>query len=243
MPEESVAVLGADIDVIDLREVTVPGDLVVVPDAEPLPLRRQRWKRVVETLLTVLLVLLLAPLLLWIAAAVLLTSGRPFWYSQSRVGRGGKHFECYKFRTMVRDADAVLVDLLAEDEALRNEFANGFKLKNDPRVTKLGRILRKTSLDELPQLLNVLRGDMALVGPRPMVDSEIPLYGPHFDTVTSVRPGLTGLWQVSGRNHVSYTQRVEMDVIYVSRHSMLTDTVILLKTLKQVVLPFRNGAY
>ena len=185
--------------------------------------------------------LLTAPLLVAIALMVWLMDGGPALYSQPRVGRDGRHFRCLKFRSMCVDADARLARLLASDENARREWQADHKLRVDPRITRLGRFLRKTSLDETPQLINVLRGEMSLVGPRPIVDAEIPRYGRRFAAYCAQRPGITGLWQVSGRNDVSYRRRVALDTAYSARKSISLDMRILFATVPAVVL--RRGSY
>ena len=152
-----------------------------------------------------------SPLLIAIAIAVKCTSQGPVFFVQQRIGRGYRRFGCIKFRTMELDADRRLQSLLASCPQLRAEFEKDHKLRNDPRITPIGQFLRTTSLDELPQLFNILRGQMSVVGPRPIVEEEIPRYGAAMDQVLSVRPGLTGLWQVSGRNNVRYQRR---DVVF-----------------------------
>lgn len=181
-----------------------------------------------------------APVLLWIAAKVM-SSGRPIFYGHKRVGQNGKHFLCYKFRTMAVNADVLLKELLERDPEARAEWDRDFKLKNDPRITSIGHFLRKTSLDELPQLWNVLKGEMSLVGPRPVVDAELERYGNQIDYYLEAKPGVTGLWQVSGRNDVSYETRVYLDAWYVKNWSLFNDIVILLKTVK--VIFKKDGAY
>ncbi|WP_106305763.1 sugar transferase [Paraburkholderia sp. BL18I3N2] len=186
------------------------------------------------------LLLVLLPIFLVIGCVVLSDGGSAF-FGHPRVGKGGRSFRCLKFRSMVPKADVVLAELLATDASAREEWNRDFKLKNDVRVTSLGRFLRKTSLDELPQLWNVLRGDMSLVGPRPIVKKELERYGPDAYYYLSVRPGVTGLWQVSGRNNVDYATRVALDVSYVKRRSTLLDISILLRTFKVVF--DGSGAY
>ena len=151
-----------------------------------------------------------SPLFLLLAALVKLSSPGPVFYVQKRVGRGYRRFGCIKFRTMRPDADAVLAQVLERSPSMRAEFERDFKLRDDPRITPIGRFLRRSSLDELPQFLNVLRGEMSVVGPRPIVAKEIERYGEYMDEVLAVRPGLTGLWQVSGRNNLSYPKRVRL---------------------------------
>lgn len=179
-------------------------------------------------------------LILWIL--VVTTSRGPAIYRHRRIGRNGSHFECLKFRTMSEDADQLLAELLEESDDVRAEFQETQKLQDDPRVTSIGRFLRRFSLDELPQFWNILRGDMSVVGPRPIVDEERPKYGGDLPVVLSVRPGLTGLWQVSGRNDLSYEQRVRLDRHYVLNRTFFGDLRIILKT---VLVMFKkdNGAY
>ncbi len=177
-----------------------------------------------------------------ILAVLVRLDGGPATFAHRRIGRGGRAFGCLKFRSMVPDAEARLAAVLASDPAARAEWDATRKLKNDPRVTRIGAFLRKTSLDELPQLLNVLRGEMSLVGPRPVTASELDLYyGAAAGHYQSVRPGITGLWQVSGRNDVSYARRVALDVAYVSRPSLVEDIRLLLATPAAIL--FRRGAY
>jgi lipopolysaccharide/colanic/teichoic acid biosynthesis glycosyltransferase len=187
------------------------------------------------------LLLLASPVLLLIGLLVRMTDGGPAFFSQPRIGRDGRHFRCFKFRTMCVDADVRLARLLATDEKARREWQADHKLRVDPRITRLGRFLRKTSLDEAPQLINVLRGEMSLVGPRPIVDAEIPRYGRRFAAYCAQRPGITGLWQVSGRNDVSYRRRVALDTAYSVRKSLALDMRILVATVPAVVL--RRGSY
>lgn len=184
-----------------------------------------------------------SPVLLFLALLVKLSSPGPVFYVQRRVGRGYQRFGCIKFRTMRPDADAVLAKVLEEDPALRAEYERDFKLKRDPRITSIGRFLRRSSLDELPQFLNVLRGEMSVVGPRPIVDKELVRYGDYMDEVASVRPGLTGLWQVSGRNNLSYKKRVKLDLAYARGRSFTLDLAIILRTFGVLLLPMDRGAY
>lgn len=185
--------------------------------------------------------LLLAPFFL-IVALMVRADGGPAFFAHQRVGRGGKLFGCLKFRSMVIDSQARLETLLASDPTARAEWEATRKLKNDPRITRIGRFLRSTSLDELPQLINVLRGEMSLVGPRPVQEAEIDrYYGASAAHYMAVRPGITGLWQVSGRSETSYESRVALDVAYVSRPSLLADFSILLRT--PVAVLSRRGAH
>ena len=184
---------------------------------------------------------LLAPFFL-IVALMVRADGGPAFFAHQRVGRGGKLFGCLKFRSMVIDSQARLEALLASDPAARAEWEATRKLKNDPRITRIGGFLRSTSLDELPQLINVLRGEMSLVGPRPVQEAEIDrYYGASAAHYMAVRPGITGLWQVSGRSETSYESRVALDVSYVSRPSLLADLSILLRT--PVAVISRRGAH
>jgi Undecaprenyl-phosphate galactose phosphotransferase WbaP len=196
-------------------------------------------KRGADVMLATALLCALSPLLFGIALLVQ-HDGGPVFYRQSRVGLGGGLFRCIKFRSMVMDGDARLNELLARDPSAAAEWLASYKLSCDPRVTPLGRILRRTSLDELPQLFNVLRGDMSLVGPRPIVPAELSKYGDATHLYLAVRPGLTGLWQVSGRSDTTYAERVRLDTWYVINWSPWLDLGILLRTIPAVLL--RRGA-
>ena len=167
--------------------------------------------------------------------------GGPAFYFQNRIGKDGKPFKCWKFRSMVTNSAEMLKEILEKDSIAREEYARDFKLKNDPRITKIGHFLRKSSLDEIPQLWNVLKGEMSIVGPRPIVKAEEAFYGDKFNHYLSVRPGITGLWQVSGRNDVTYDQRVALDTWYVENWSIWNDLVIVFKT--SFVVLYRKGAY
>ncbi len=176
-----------------------------------------------------------------IAILIYLDSPGPVIFAHKRIGQKGRLFPCYKFRTMVPDAEAKLQEYLDKHPAAREEWEQEFKLKDDPRITKVGRFLRRTSLDELPQFLNVLRGEMSLVGPRPIVQGEVAKYGEYIHDYYLVRPGVTGIWQISGRNDIDYPERVRMDSWYTRNWSLWIDIVVLFKTVK-VVLD-RKGAY
>jgi exopolysaccharide production protein ExoY len=169
-----------------------------------------------------------------IAAGVLLNSGGPVIYMQPRYGKNGRVFRFYKFRTMAPDADSVLARHLRKNEAARREWQMFQKLEHDPRITRFGAFLRRYSIDEFPQFWNVLKGDMSMVGPRPCMFAQKDLYGPYWAYYCAVRPGITGLWQISGRNEVSYRRRAAMDAEYVATLSLLRDVVILLKTFRVV---------
>lgn len=172
----------------------------------------------------------LLPIFLVVTIAILIADGRPIFFGHERVGRGGRTFKCWKFRTMVRDAEDRLQDLLANDPAARAEWDETHKLVNDPRILPFGGLLRKLSIDELPQLWNVLCGDMSLVGPRPVTRTELVRYGAGAAAYLAVRPGLTGVWQISGRSSVGFEERVAMDVKYVATRSALGDLGIIMRT-------------
>lgn len=197
-------------------------------------------KRILDVAGAIVLGLVFSPLIVTIVF-LMRKSGGTVIYRHRRVGRGGQMFSCLKFRTMVPNADQVLRDLLESDPDLRAEWIRDHKLRNDPRVTQLGRFLRRTSLDELPQLLNVLRGEMSLVGPRPVVREELLRYGRNVGTYLAAKPGITGLWQVTGRNDTDYRRRVVLDTYYVRNQNLLLDLYILAKT-TGVVLG-GSGAY
>lgn len=203
--------------------------------------RRLALKRCADFILAFLGSVVLLPVFAVIAVGIVIESPGPVFFRQRRIGRDGKTIRILKFRTMVRDAEAALQRYLDSDPALRAEWEADQKLRNDPRITRVGGFLRRTSLDELPQLWNVLWGEMSLVGPRPIVDDEIVRYGTAFDVYTRVRPGITGLWQVSGRNNLSYDQRVHCDRYYICNWSIWMDVLILARTVPVVL--GRKGAY
>lgn len=192
-------------------------------------------KRALDVFGALVALVLLAPLFLMVAAIMKLSDPGPVFFAHSRIGHGGRSFLCLKFRTMVTDSPEVLARHLAASSAATDEWEATRKLRNDPRVTPLGEILRKTSLDELPQLLNILRGEMSFVGPRPVVLAEIERYGASRDCYLCARPGLTGLWQVSGRNDVSYQARVGFDQQYAETWSLWNDFKIVLRTIPAVM--------
>jgi exopolysaccharide production protein ExoY len=226
---------------------SVPVQTIQQPATQTIGLERDRIsffpiaKRALDIVGAGLGLVVLAPFFL-IVAMMVRADGGPAFFAHQRVGRGGKLFGCLKFRSMVIDSQARLEALLANDPAARAEWDATRKLKNDPRITRVGRFLRSTSLDELPQLINVLRGEMSLVGPRPVQEAEIDrYYGASAAHYMAVRPGITGLWQVSGRSETSYESRVALDVAYVSRPSLLADIAILLRT--PVAVLSRRGAH
>ncbi len=191
-------------------------------------------KRAFDVTVASAIMLVFLPLFAIICLA-LLTQGRPILIRHKRLGKNGNLFPCLKFRTMVVNAEEILQRHLTENFSARVEWATSRKLKDDPRVTALGRVLRKSSVDELPQLFNVLRGDMSLVGPRPIVPAEAVHYGVHIDTYHAVRPGLTGAWQISGRSDLSYNQRVTLDCHYVNTRTLLRDVGIMVMTIPAVL--------
>jgi UDP-galactose-lipid carrier transferase len=198
-------------------------------------------KRLADIVLSLIAIIILSPLFLIISILVARTSGGNVIYKHKRVGKDAQYFSCLKFQTMYKNSKEILEQILSNDEAIRKEWLKDFKLKNDPRVTPLGRILRQTSLDELPQLFNVLFGQMSLVGPRPIIEEEINKYQNDFYYYKLVRPGITGLWQISGRNDVDYAERVRLDVYYIKNWSLWYDFIILFKTINIVLK--RSGAY
>ncbi|MCS5693317.1 sugar transferase [Cyanobium sp. FGCU-6] len=224
--------------------LSVPPQLLSAEQLIELQSRRSRViKRSGDIVFSLAVLTLGSPVFLLLGLLVKLTSRGPVFYVQQRVGRGYRSFGCIKFRTMRRDADKVLSAVLAQSPDLEEEFRNDFKLRNDPRITRLGKFLRRSSLDELPQFLNVLRGEMSVVGPRPIVRKELPRYGDRMDEVLAVRPGLTGLWQVSGRNNLSYEKRVKLDVRYARHRSFRLDLNIIARTFLVILDPRDRGAY
>lgn len=198
-------------------------------------------KRIFDLVCTSAGLILGGPFLAVIALWIYIDSPGPVIFKHRRVGRNGKEFNCYKFRSMCVDADVKLKELLARDPQARKEWETEFKLKNDPRITKSGAFLRKTSLDELPQLFNVLKGEMSLVGPRPIIQDEVPKYGPYIKDFYMVRPGITGMWQTSGRSDTTYEERVQMDTWYVRNWNVWFDIVLIWRTIAVVLK--HKGAY
>ncbi len=200
-------------------------------------------KRLFDIVFSLTVLIVFSPVYLVLSVLIALSSSGPIFYYQKRVGKDFKTFNCIKFRTMVVNADELLSEMISSCPIMRQEFEDNFKLKHDPRITWIGKFLRFTSLDEFPQFWNVLIGDMSVVGPRPLVPDELSRYGDRISTVLTIRPGITGLWQVSGRNDIPYPKRVKIDVYYVNRHNGLLDLWIILKTIGVVVFPRNNGAY
>jgi exopolysaccharide production protein ExoY len=197
--------------------------------------------RALDLVVAMIAIVMVLPAMACIALMVWAHDGHSPIFAQQRIGRGGKKFACLKFRTMVADSERVLREHLAACPAARAEWMETRKLRNDPRITPLGRFLRKSSLDELPQLFNVVAGSMSMVGPRPIVAEEIDRYGRYFHHYCTLRPGITGLWQVSGRNDVSYRRRVVLDFVYSRSKSVPLDLLIMSRTVPSVLL--RRGSY
>ena len=215
---------------------------VRIPARKPAASAAYRLRqRTFDLAVAIPLFVLLAPIIIMIALAVWINDGGAAFYGQMRIGRHGRSFRCWKFRSMVTDSDAVLAKVLELSPDARAEWARDHKLKRDPRITWIGGFLRSSSLDELPQLWNVLRGEMSLVGPRPIVVAEVGRYGSRFHDYCTCRPGITGLWQVSGRNDTSYRRRVAIDAVYARRASLRLDIAILARTIPAVL--FRRGSY
>ncbi len=210
-------------------------DLRFAAAGSPAPIGRTS-KRIVDVILALSGIVLLAPLLVICYVLTIVASPGPALFRHRRVGFNGKHFDCLKFRTMVTDAPDRLRQLLKSDPAAAAEWATNRKLRNDPRVTAIGAILRKSSLDELPQLFNVLSGDMSIVGPRPVTDEELERYESSIDAYLACRPGITGLWQVSGRSKTTYDERVACDEFYARSWSMALDAKIVIVTIPSLVV-------
>jgi len=210
---------------------------------------RHQWNspinRVLKRLLDLTLIMIglpfLIPLFIVIAVAIYIDDPGAIFYTQMRIGVKGKEFRIWKFRSMISNAEELLDEKLKNNPVLHKEWLDSFKLKDDPRLTRVGKILRSTSLDELPQIWNVLRGEMSVIGPRPIVKEEIPLYGEEFEIFKRTAPGITGLWQISGRNDLSYRERVNLDVYYLQNWSIWLDIHILMHTVLSVLQ--RRGAY
>ena len=198
-------------------------------------------KRILDLMIAIPALFFLFPMMLLVGLVIRLQDGGPVFFVQDRRGFGGVSFACMKFRTMRTDAEDLLGNLLATDPEMAAEWRAAQKLRKDPRITKMGLFLRKTSIDELPQLLNIIRGEMSVVGPRPIVDDEVRRYGEKIDSYDSIRPGVTGLWQINGRNDTTYEERIEMDVEYAENISVMGDIIILIRSVPAILL--RRGAY
>ncbi|KQV70497.1 exopolysaccharide biosynthesis protein [Rhizobium sp. Root1220] len=192
-------------------------------------------KYALDAVLATVGLVILWPMIVMVILILLVLQGRPIFIAHRRIGKNGVMFPCLKFRTMVKESDKVLAQYLATNPQYMAEWNATRKLKIDPRITPFGAILRKSSIDEIPQLWNVIRGQMSLVGPRPIVASEAELYGVHYGDYMQVRPGLTGLWQVSGRSDTTYNERVELDARYVSERTLWGDIAIMFKTIPAVL--------
>ena len=206
-------------------------------------LDRNFIKRMFDIVFALFALTVFSPVYLILMILVALNSRGPIFYVQQRIGKNHRPFYCIKFRTMIDNADEALLTIVQESDLLRQEFQDSFKLKQDPRITGIGKFLRLTSLDEFPQFWNVLKGEMSVVGPRPLVPEELMKYGHKIDTVLKIKPGITGLWQVSGRNDIPYPKRVQIDVYYATSHNWLLDLWIVYKTVGVIIFPRNNGAY
>jgi lipopolysaccharide/colanic/teichoic acid biosynthesis glycosyltransferase len=201
------------------------------------------FKRLFDIVFSSAVLVICSPLYLLLAILIKLSSPGPVFYIQERIGKDYRSFRCIKFRTMVKNADVLMERIMLEYPELQREYEENFKLKDDPRVTTVGKFLRYTSLDEFPQFWNVLKGDMSVVGPRPLVPEELYKYGRHIGKILTIRPGITGLWQVSGRNDIPYERRVNMDVYYVNFRNWLLDFWVIIKTIGVILFPQDNGGY
>ena len=199
-------------------------------------------KRFLDFIFAFLLIILLIPLFLIIGILIKISSKGSIIYIQKRIGKNNTSFSCYKFRTMYPQSKYLLKKILVKNKDFKNQFSKTRKIVNDPRITRFGKFLRFSSLDELPQIFNVLIGDMSFIGPRPIVKSEIKKYGKEFGKVFSIKPGISGLWQVSGRNNLSYDKRVELDINYSENINFLLDIKIFIKTIVVILFPFGKGA-
>ena len=200
-------------------------------------------KTIFDLFFALIILITCFPIFIFIAFLIKLSSRGPIFYLQERIGKNKKAFNCIKFRTMHPEAEDILENLIVNNKKLRKEFEETHKLKNDPRITNIGKFLRKTSLDEMPQFLNVIKMEMSIIGPRPIVKKEIQKYGASYNKVISIKPGITGLWQVSGRNNLSYKRRVILDCLYVDNISLIIDLRIMIRTLGVIFFPNDRGAY
>jgi len=200
-------------------------------------------KNLFDLLFSLLFLITFLPLFIIISLLIKLSSRGPIFFIQKRIGKNNIPFKCIKFRTMHPESKYILENLLLKDSSLKKEFEETHKIKNDPRITTIGKLLRKTSLDELPQFINVLRGEMSIIGPRPIVKAEKDKYGKNFKRVFLIKPGITGLWQVSGRNNLTYKRRVMLDLNYAENHNLLMDLRILIRTFGVILFPLDRGAY
>ena len=208
---------------------------------------KKKFYKIIKTIFDLIFSLIILivgfPIFLIIALLIKLSSRGPIFFLQKRIGKNKRTFNCIKFRTMHPEAEDMLENLVKNNKKLRKEFEETHKLKNDPRITNIGKFLRKTSLDEIPQFLNVLKMEMSIIGPRPIVKNEIQKYGKSYNKVISLKPGITGLWQVSGRNNLSYKRRVSLDCLYVDNMSLLIDLRIFIRTFGVIFFANDRGAY
>ena len=200
-------------------------------------------KNFLDFLFSMIILIACLPLFIIISLLIKLSSRGPIFFLQERIGRNNVSFKCIKFRTMHPEAKDILENLLMKDPKFKIEFEKTHKIKNDPRITTIGKLLRKTSLDELPQFINVLRNEMSIIGPRPIVSKEKKKYGKNIKKVLSIKPGITGLWQVSGRNNLTYKKRVNLDLNYAENYNFLMDLRILIRTIGVILFPLDRGAY
>ena len=200
-------------------------------------------KKFFDLLFSLLFLIFSFLLFLIISLLIKLSSRGPIFFLQERIGKNNIPFKCIKFRTMYPEAKDIMKNILMKDKNLKKEFEETYKLKNDPRITTIGKLLRETSLDELPQFINVIKGEMSIVGPRPIVKDEKKKYGKNLKKVLSIKPGITGLWQVSGRNNLTYKKRVMLDLNYVRNYNLLLDIRILIRTFGVILFPLDRGAY
>lgn len=230
-------------DINDLHSINSAKNTFTLDPGIDLHVKHGPLKRTFDIIFSILCLTLGAPVFILIALFIFFSSPGRVFYSHERIGRGGKPFRCYKFRSMYNDADQRLKDILSTDSKLRAEWQKTFKLKQDPRVTRIGAFLRRTSLDELPQFWNVLKGDLSVVGPRPVVREEVRQFlGVKANKILSIRPGLTGPWQVSGRSDIdSYEKRIQLDEEYVDSQCLALDLKLIAKTVPAML--FSKGAY
>jgi len=201
------------------------------------------FKTLLDFLFSIFFLIASLPFFIIISILIKFSSRGPIFFLQERIGKNNISFKCIKFRTMHPEAKDILENLLMNDKKLKIEFEQTHKIKNDPRITNIGKLLRKTSLDELPQFINVLKNEMSIVGPRPIVNKEKKKYGNNFKKVLSVKPGITGLWQVSGRNNLTYKTRIKLDMNYVENYNFLMDIRIIIRTIGVILFPLDRGAY
>ncbi len=201
------------------------------------------FKKFMDISFAFLSLIIISPLFLLIVILIKFSSMGPIFFLHKRIRKGKNKFYCIKFRTMHPESKDILKNILSKNDSLRLEYESTQKIKNDPRITTIGKFLRKTSLDEIPQFINVIKGEMSIVGPRPIIKEEEIRYGDSISNVFSIDPGITGLWQVSGRNNLTYEKRVELDNLYVEEINFLTDLRIIIRTIGVIFFPMDRGAY